>query len=132
MSPRFLRCLRFCLVLSVGLMLSDLMSSFGANTGESKKKETTSLRIEISGDEKPLRGVVVFVQSQDEDWSEEQTTTSKGIVSFPAVPRGRILIQCTAANEWNDFGEHYTLKKPEESIQIKMQKREPSKKDKKE
>jgi hypothetical protein len=108
-------------------MLSDAAFSWGADTGGSTKKETSSLRVEISGDEKPVRGVVIFVQARDEDWSEEQTTNSRGLVSFPAVPRGRILIQGTPAKEWKDFGEHYTLTKPEEIIQIKLQKREPSK-----
>jgi hypothetical protein len=127
MLPRLLRCLWFCLILSASLTFCEPTLSCGADAGESKKKETSSLSVAISGDEKPLRSVVVFVQAQDDDWSEEQTTTSKGVVSFPAVPRGRILIQCTPPSEWADFGEHYTLIKPQEIIQIKLQKREPSK-----
>jgi hypothetical protein len=127
MSRPFFRRVGFCAALIAILTLSDAVFSWGADAkGGSKKKETSNLRVEISGEEKPVRGVVIFVQAQDEDWSDEQTTNSRGIVSFSGVPRGRMLIQWTPPKEWKDSGDYYTVGKAEEVIQIKLQKNESS------
>jgi len=127
MSRRFFRRIGFGPALIAILAMSGVAFSWGAEgKGGAKKKDTSNLRIEISGEEKPLRGVVVFLKMQDEDWWEEDATNSKGTVSFSGVPRGRILIQVNP-KEWKDFGDYYTVDKAEEVIQIKLKKRESSK-----
>jgi hypothetical protein len=96
--------------------------------GGGKKRETTNLRIEVSGGERPVRGVGVFVMMEDDGWSEEDTTNSKGVVSFSGVPRGKVLIQINE-RDWKNFGRYYSLSKPEETVRVTLEKKEEPKKD---
>lgn len=96
--------------------------------GGGKKKETTNLRIEVSSGEKPVRGVAVFVMMEDEGWSEEDTTNSKGVVSFTGVPRGKVLIQINE-RDWKNFGRYYSLSRADETVRVTLEKKEEPKKD---
>lgn len=127
MSRPFLRRMRLSCTLAILLLLFSVMSSRGAETkSETKKKEFSNLRVEVTGEDKLLRGIPVFASVRDEDWSNEETTNGKGVASFSAAPRGRVLIQVNQP-EWEDFGDYFDLSKAEESIHIKLQKKKPSK-----
>jgi len=97
----------------------------GADGG--KKKETTNLRVEVSSGEKPVRGVGVFVMMEEEGWSEEDSTNSKGVASFTGVPRGKVLIQINE-QDWKNFGRYYSLSRADEVVRVTLEKKPEPKK----
>jgi hypothetical protein len=108
------------------LLLSCALPCLGAEEGGSKRKETTNLRIEVSSEGKPVRGIGVFVMSDEPRWSDQDTTDSRGMVTFSEVPRGKVLVQIIE-KEWKDFGQYYSLAKAEETIRVGLEKKEASK-----
>jgi hypothetical protein len=108
------------------LLLSCAMPCFGAEEGGSKRNETTNLRIEVSSEGKPVRGIGVFVMNEEFRWSDQDTTDSRGLVNFSEVPRGKVLVQIIE-KEWKDFGQYYNLGKTEETIRVGLEKKDGSK-----
>jgi hypothetical protein len=108
------------------LLLSCAMPCFGAEEGGSKRKETTNLRIEVSSEGKPVRGIGVFVMNEEPRWSDQDTTDGRGLVNFSEVPRGKVLVQIVE-KEWKDFGKYYNLGKAEETIRVGLDKKDGSK-----
>ena len=91
-----------------------------------EKKETTNLRIEVTGggSEKPVAGaqVDVYVESEPEGESYNTTTNDAGVAKVSKVPRGKALIQVTA-DGWKTFGQRYELTKEEQTIKIVLEKK---------
>lgn len=90
---------------------------------EIKKKESANVHVEVRGAGKPVRGVGVFARTENEDWSGEETTNSKGMVSFSKVPRGKVLIQINE-REWKDFGSYFNVSKAEETLRVALENRD--------
>lgn len=92
---------------------------------------TTKLKLLVLDDEgKPVGNASVYVRfyaeggnfiHHDEKLAElDLKTNNDGTVKVPPVPRGKILIQ-VIAKDWHTFGKWYDLKKPVQSITIKLQ-----------
>ena len=126
MLRRYGRKIGFSSALLMMLWLSYGMPCSAAEEGGSKGKETTNLRIEVSSEGKPVRGIGVFVMNDEPRWSEQDTTDSRGLVNFPEVPRGKVLVQINE-KEWKDFGKYYNLGKAEETIRVDLEKKDGSK-----
>jgi len=87
-----------------------------------EKKETTNLRIQVTGGEhdKPVAGADVYVESETEEESFNATTNDAGVARVSKVPRGKVLIQVTA-DGWKTFGKKYELNREEQTIKIVLE-----------
>jgi uncharacterized protein YfaS (alpha-2-macroglobulin family) len=115
------------MILTMILLLSAALPCLAAEEGAAKRKETAALRLEVSSEGKPVRGIGVFVMNEEARWSEQDTTDSRGLVNFREVPRGKVLVQIIE-KEWKDFGQYYSLGKAEESIRVALERRDGAKK----
>jgi hypothetical protein len=113
----------FALALYILTLSGAAYGGAAEEKAEIKKKETASLHVEVRGDGKPVRGVGVFARTDNEDWSGEETTNSKGMVLFSKVPRGKVLIQINE-REWKDFGRYFNVSKAEETLRVTLEKRD--------
>src|SRR5574342_991694 len=111
----------------VAILLSCAPPVAAAEEGGPKRKQTSTVRIQVSGEGKPLRGIGVFVKIEEPRWSDEDTTDSRGTVEFSQVPRGKALVQINE-KEWRDFGKYYSLDEADVLISVSLEKRDAVKK----
>jgi hypothetical protein len=114
---------RFSFALLMFALSAATFCSAAEEKIEAKKKETANLHVEVRGEGKPVRGVGVFARTDNEEWSGEETTNSKGMVSFTKVPRGKVLIQINE-KEWKNCGVYFNLGKAEETLRVTLEKKE--------
>ena len=87
----------------------------------------TRLRIEVTGNEKPIGNASVYVKFREasglfrkEKLAELNLKTNEdGSVKVPDVPRGQVLIQVIAKG-WHTYGKWYDIEEAEQTIQIKL------------
>ncbi|HXZ13356.1 MAG TPA: hypothetical protein VEG64_13290 [Candidatus Sulfotelmatobacter sp.] len=88
---------------------------------------TARLRIEVTGNDKPIGNASVYVKFYEtgglfhkEKLAEMNFKTNEdGSVKAPDVPRGKVLIQVIAKG-WHTYGKWYDVEEAEPTIQIKL------------
>jgi hypothetical protein len=88
---------------------------------------TTKLRIEVTGNAKPVGNAAVYVRfnqsggllHRDKLAELDLKTNQDGSVKVPAIPRGRIQVQ-VVADGWHTFGKWYEIETAEQTIQIEL------------
>jgi hypothetical protein len=88
---------------------------------------TARLRIEVTGNDKPIGNASVYVKFYEtsglfhkEKLAEMNFKTNEdGSVKAPDVPRGKVLIQVIAKG-WHTYGKWYDIEEAEQTIQIKL------------
>lgn len=123
------------LLLAAAVALALLLPVAALHSQDKDKKDkkevsgTTSLKIEVTGGEKPegVDNASVYVKYQHERMlAKDKTiemnvkTNREGIARVPSVPRGKVLVQVIAPG-WKTFGQWYELSSAEQTIKITLQ-----------
>jgi len=97
-----------------------------APTTEPEGPALVILHVEVLDEDSkmPIQGAEVFVKSEEKDvtFEEIRETNSKGLASFPEVPRGFVKIQVIARG-CKTFGDRYSLEEEENEVTIALKKR---------
>jgi hypothetical protein len=130
LSIVFATCL-LCAAVSFGQTTTADKSSGQDKSGAQDKKAadptTTRLRIEVTGNDKPVGNAAVYVRfnqaggllHRDKLAELDLKTNQDGSVKVPEIPRGKIQIQVIAEG-WHTFGKWYEVETAEQTIQIEL------------
>ena len=121
-------CKGFLLLWTAVILLPPALFSQEAKKEGKAQRETTELRIEVTGGEesKPVKGATVYIEWKEkgETKHKEGTTNRQGIAGPYIVPRVRVFIQVTTEdNVWEKKGGDFELKEQDVTIQINLTKK---------
>lgn len=121
----------FCAAADFGQTASADKPSAQDKSGTQDKKPadstTTKLRIEVTGNDKPVGNAAVYVRfnqpggllHRDKLAELDLKTNQDGSVKVPEIPRGKIQVQVIAEG-WHTFGKWYEVETPEQTIRIEL------------
>lgn len=112
---------------STGADKSSIPEKSGTQESKSADPTKTKLRIEVTGNAKPISNAAVYVRfnqsggllHRDKLAELDLKTNQDGSVKVPEIPRGKIQVQVIAEG-WHTFGKWYEIETAEQTIQIEL------------
>jgi hypothetical protein len=117
--PKFLAIAAIMLAIPTGLLR--------AQKGQQVDDTGVRLRIEITGEDKPIDSASVYVRyvvkhtlAKDENVEMNIKTNQEGIALVPAVPKGKVIVQVIAPG-WKTFGQAYDATVDQQVVKISLE-----------
>jgi hypothetical protein len=121
------RAFGLCRILSVAFLAFLLSASLLQAQKNQQDAEGVRLRIEVTGEDKPVDSASVYVRydvkhtiGKDEHVEMNIKTDPEGVALAPAVPKGKVVVQVVAQG-WKPFGQQIDATQDQQVVKIKLE-----------